>query len=92
MKMAPTINANGTHSDVLCKTYGAATDAVRDAIRMVCDIAPHPRDYPTNKDWSVANLAHARIVVALAKIRDELEESEVQILDQVLDQKKFTPA
>ena len=85
--MNPTLNINGTHPDDLCKTYGAATDAVRNAIRMVCDIAPHPRDYPTVQDWSKANLAHARLVVALAGIRAQLEDAEMLIHDQILDGK-----
>jgi len=86
-KMTPTINTNGTHPDDLCKTYGAASDAIRTALRLVVDIQPRLRDYPTRIEWAQANLAHARWVVALGKIRGELEDTEVQIYDQVYDQK-----
>jgi hypothetical protein len=83
--MKPTININGTHRDDFVLTYAAATHAVRQALRKLCDIAPHPRDYLTDREWSESNLAHARLVVALDKIRSELEDAEVHIQDQILD-------
>jgi len=86
--MKPIININGTHPDDLASTYGMATDALRTAIRLLCDIAPHPRDYPTVQDWSASNLDHARLVVALADVRDKVEAAEVHIHDQILDGKK----
>jgi hypothetical protein len=81
----PQIHSNGTSGKVLLKEYATALDAIENAITAVRDITCHGRDYYTISSSAAETAARemqARLV-ALKKVKDELETITVNLYEQL---------
>lgn len=79
----PTIHLNGTSKNQLSEQWMRATDAVREAMRIVQEEGPNARDYyPQGQD--VFYKAQAEHVERLRKLDDVYNELR-QIMEHVID-------
>ncbi len=84
-QQAPLININGTSADELLAQIINAMTAVRKAMQVVTDAAPHGRDYQTASDGSAFRLAtneHRSRLLRLTEISNELDSIGQQICEQ----------
>jgi hypothetical protein len=85
--VAPHINLNGSSAETLIKDIIVARDAMRLAIDLVAQTAPHPRDWQTVKDadalYGHAIAQHRDRLNHLHRINEELEAIGVAIQDQI---------
>jgi hypothetical protein len=77
------INLNGSSQESLIEDYRKASKSVDDAIRNICQILPHKRDYQINEhsheDFEEDRKEHIQIIEDLRQVRDYLNECLVSI-------------
>lgn len=70
----PTIHLNGSSRSSLMEQYGDSWHAVKDAIKVLSQNAPHARDFYVNGPdaFAIAQEEHIARVRALVKVSEDL--------------------
>jgi hypothetical protein len=81
----PTLHINGTSGKNLLQVNRAALTAVQEAYRTIQQAAPHSRDFYVQANsaetWKQAHAEHVARLVALEKVRKELEAICLHVID-----------
>ena len=69
--ITPTVHLNGTGKETLVEQHMQAYQALMEAYGLMCDAAPHARDYMDREALSEAKLAHYTRTERVLVIADE---------------------